>query len=46
MVSTRQTVEPTHFFHLMNNVATSAMYATAFEAPWGVTLVIDILFLT
>ena len=42
MVSTRQTVEPTPFVHLMNNVLTSAMYATAFEA-WGVTSVTDIL---
>jgi hypothetical protein len=45
MVSTRQTVEPTPFAHLMNNVLTSAMHATAFEA-WGVTLVTDILSLT
>ena len=45
MVSTRQTVEPTPFVHLMNNVLTSAMYATAFEA-WGVTSVTDILSLT
>ncbi len=41
-LSTRQTVEPTPFAHLMNNVLTSAMYATAFEA-WGVTLVTDLL---
>jgi hypothetical protein len=45
MVLTRQTVEPTPFVHLMNNVLTSAMYATAFEA-WGVTSVTDILSLT
>jgi hypothetical protein len=45
MVSTRQTVEPTPFVHLMNNVLTSVMYASAFEA-WGVTLVTDILPLT
>jgi hypothetical protein len=45
MVSTRKTVEPTPFVHLMNNVLTSATYATAFEA-WGVTSVTDLLSLT
>ena len=45
MVSTRKTVEPTPFVHLMNNVLTSATYATAFEA-WGVTSVTDLLSIT